>query len=119
MRALAEAAEDGRGEGGRPEVDGASLHAGRCASRRARMRLLALVARGAVQDQDAVEVVHLVLDDPRLQALASIVIALALLVLRRDPHVDGPLDVDVDAGQAQAALLGELLVLARTTRSPG
>ena len=67
----------------------------------------------AVEDQDAVEVVHLVLDDPRLQAARPRrAIVLALLVLGADAHVDRALDVDVDGGQAQAALLGPLLVLA-------
>ena len=35
-----------------------------------------------------------------------------MLVLRADADVDRALDVDVDAGQAQAALLHRLLVLA-------
>ena len=44
---------------------------------------------------------------------ASIDDRLAVRVLRADADVDRPLDVDVDAGKAQAALLHPLLLLAR------
>src|SRR4051794_12790323 len=72
--------------------------------------LLALVARSAVQDQHAVEVVHLVLDDPGLEAAGFHEDVLARLVLGADPYVDRALDVDMDGRQAEAALLGPLLV---------
>ena len=41
---------------------------------------------------------------------ASTVISLAVGVLGADAHVDRALDVDVDAGQAQAALLHDVLI---------
>ena len=46
------------------------------------------------------------LDHARLQARRLDQDRLAALVLRADPHVDRPLDLDADAGQPQAALLG-------------
>src|SRR3954452_15754199 len=57
-------------------------------------RLLALVARRAVQDQDAVEVIHLVLEHARLQARGLDQHVVAALVLAADAHVDRPLDLD-------------------------
>ena len=67
-------------------------------SRRVRIASLALVARRAVEDQDAVEVVHLVLDDAGLEARGlDRAIGSPSLVLRADAHVDRALDVDVDA----------------------
>ena len=74
-------------------------------------RLLALVARGAVEDQDAVEVVHLVLDHARLEPGRLDRDRLAAARPRADAHVDRALDVHRHAGQAEAALLGDLLVL--------
>ena len=69
-------------------------------------RALALLARGAVEDQHAVEVVDLVLEHARLEPEASISDRLAARVEAADPHVQRALDVDRDAGQAEAALLG-------------
>src|SRR3954454_11076070 len=60
--------------------------------------LLALVARRAVEDEDAVEVVHLVLDDPRLETGRLDHDRLAVRITGAHPHVDGALDVHVDAG---------------------
>src|SRR3954464_11984090 len=71
--------------------------------------LLALVARRAVEDQDPVEVVDLVLDDARLEPRGLDEDRLAAGVLRADPDVGRALHVDVDAGKAQAALLHPLL----------
>src|SRR5215211_3581887 len=76
-------------------------------------RLAALLAARAVQDQDAVEVVHLVLDDPRLQPRGLHEPLVALLVPRAHPHVHRALHVHLDAGDRQAALLEGLAVLAR------
>ncbi len=72
MRARGEALEDGGGEVGGAEVDrahasGADGVRGRALAQGAH-RLLALVAARAVEDQDAVEVVDLVLDHARLEA---------------------------------------------------
>ena len=50
---------------------------------------------------------------------ASIEERLAALVERADAHVDGPLDVDRDAGQRQAALLERPRSRRSTTRAPG
>ena len=67
--------------------------------------LLALVARGAIEDQDAVEVVDLVLDDAGLEPRGLDEDVLAVRILGANADMDRPLDVDVHAGQAQAALL--------------
>ena len=75
-------------------------------------RLAALVARGAVQDQLAVEVVHLVLDHARLQARGLDQPLLALLVAGADPDVHGAVDVHPHSGDREAALLERLLLLA-------
>ena len=64
----------------------------------------------AVEDQAAVEVVHLVLDDAGLEARRLDRDLSPSGVLGADAHVDRALDVDVDAGQAQAALLHDVLV---------
>src|SRR4051812_49064011 len=74
--------------------------------------LLALIARGAVEDEDAVEVVDLVLDHARFQAAGLDEDVLAVAVLGAHADVDRALDVDVHGGQAETALLGPLLVLA-------
>src|SRR5215210_7381162 len=76
-------------------------------------RALALVARSALQDQHAVEVVHLVLDHARLEAGCLDQALLALLVERAHADVDWAVDIDGHAGDRQAALLAELLVAAR------
>src|SRR5206468_7046864 len=75
-------------------------------------RLLALVARGAVEDEHAVEMVDLVLDDARLEPAGLDLDRLAVLVARADADVDWALDIDDDAGQRQAALLHDLGLLA-------
>src|SRR5437667_6392432 len=75
-------------------------------------RLLALVARGAVEDEHAVEVVDLVLDDARLEPAGLDLDRLAVLVARADADVDRALDVDDHAGQRQAPLLHDLGLLA-------
>src|SRR3954454_1695546 len=75
-------------------------------------RLLALVARGAIQDEHAVEVVDLVLDDPCLEPRGLDLDRLARLVPGGDADVQGALDVDDDAGEREAALLHDLLCLA-------
>src|SRR5215212_2193148 len=59
---------------------------------------LALVARGPVQDQDAVQVVYLVLDHAGLEARGLDEARAALLVECAYAHVHGALDVDGDAG---------------------
>ena len=75
-------------------------------------RLLALVARRAVEDQDAVEVVHLVLEHARLEPGRLDEQLVAVLVGRLDADVHRALDLDEHAGQRQAALLGGLALLA-------
>src|SRR3954466_5616097 len=75
-------------------------------------RRLALLARRAVEDEDAVEVVELVLDDARLEAGGLDDEVLAELVAGADADGDRALDVDEHERQAQAALLGDLLVAA-------
>src|SRR3954469_20154450 len=70
--------------------------------------LLALIARCAVEDQDAVEMVDLVLDDARLQARGLDRDRLTVLVVRTDADVDRALDVDDHAGQRETALLHRL-----------
>src|SRR4028118_1964931 len=50
----------------------------------------------AVQDEHAVEVVYLVLEDPRQQALGLEAEFLAVRVLARDGHRHGALPVDLD-----------------------
>src|SRR3954454_4988231 len=73
--------------------------------------LLALVARGAVEDEDAVEVVHLVLDDPGLQARGLDEDRLPPPVLGLEAEWDGAFGGDVDGPGAEGALLRTLLVL--------
>src|SRR5207244_13094504 len=75
-------------------------------------RLLALVARGAVEDEHAVQVVDLVLDDARLQPAGLDLDRLAVLVARAAADVDRALHVDDHAGQRQAPLLHDLGPLA-------
>jgi hypothetical protein len=74
-------------------------------------RLLALIARGPVEDQDAVEVVDLVLDHARLESGCLDHDLFALLVQRPDADVDRALDVDEHGRQTEAALLGYLLLV--------
>ncbi len=57
--------------------------------------------------------IHLVLDHARFQAGGLDEERLAVLVERGDTDVHGPFDVHAHAGQAQAAFLGGLLLLAR------
>src|SRR5690349_3892868 len=71
----------------------------------------ALLGRQAVEDEHAVEVVDLVLDDARFAALGVHHDGLAVLVARDHAHARRPRHLDPDAGQAQAAL-GEALLLA-------
>ena len=75
------------------------------ASRSARSAALALVLAGAVENQHAVEVIHLVLDHAGLQAGGLDLDALADRVPAGDAHVDRAVDVDLDVGEAEAALL--------------
>ena len=70
-------------------------------------RALALRARRPVEDQDAVEVVDLVLEDPRLEAGGLDHDRLAVDVEAADAGVQRPLDVHRDPRQAEAALLGD------------
>ena len=81
-------------------------------------RALALVARRAVQDEDAVQVVHLVLDHPGLEARCLDQARLALLVERAHAHVHRALHVDDDPGDREAALV-ERLLSRSTTRARG
>src|SRR3954452_18045284 len=71
--------------------------------------LLAMIARRPVEDEDAVEVVHLVLDDPRLEAGRLDRDRVAGPVLRAHADVHRALDVDEDPREAQAALLHAFL----------
>jgi lactose/L-arabinose transport system permease protein len=75
-------------------------------------RLLALVTGRAVEDQDAVEVVHLVLEHARLEARRLDQLLVAVLVAGAYADVDGTVDLDEHAGQRQAALLERLALLA-------
>ena len=74
-------------------------------------RLFALVLRRPVEDQHAVEVIDLVLDDPCLEPGRFDGAIVAVLVLRTNTNVNGALDVDEDAGDREAALLGRLGVV--------
>src|SRR3954470_5593656 len=56
--------------------------------------LLALIPRRAIEDQHAVEVVHLVLDHARLEPGRLDEDLLPVLVVRPHPHVDRALDLD-------------------------
>src|SRR4051794_35574902 len=76
-------------------------------------RVPALILRGPIEDQDAVQVVELVLDHAGLETRRLDNAVAAVLVLGADPDVDRPLHVDEDAGDRQAALLGLLGVPAR------
>ena len=82
-------------------------------------RELPLLARGSIEDQDSVKVVHLVLDHARFQARCLDKNRRAVLVLGPDPHVHRPFDIDVHRRQAEAALLGDLLLRIPSTRAPG
>ena len=77
-------------------------------------RFLALLARGAIEDQDPVEVVHLVLDDAGLEAGRLDDLGLAPLVERADAHVDRALDVDDLALRAEEIFGPERVVRAHT-----
>src|SRR5579859_5312410 len=76
-------------------------------------RLLALFARGTVEDEHPVEVIHLVLDDPGLEARGLDEHGRAVLVLGPDTHVDRTLHVEQHGRKAEAALLHRLGLLAR------
>ena len=82
-------------------------------------RSLALRRAGPVEDQDAVEVVDLVLEDPRLEARGLEQDRLAVGVEAADAGVQRALDVDRDPRQAEAALLGDGPPRRRATRPPG
>ncbi len=73
---------------------------------------LALRARDAIEDQRAIEMVDLVLDHARLEPLCLDLERLAGLVLAAYSHLGGALDLDVHAGEAETALLGDLQLLA-------
>src|SRR5919109_4554197 len=72
-------------------------------------RALALVARRAVEDEDAVEVIHLVLDHAGLEAGGLDEAALPLLVERSHADVNRALDINGDAGDREAALVEDIL----------
>ena len=72
---------------------------------------------GAVDDQHAVEVVELVLDDARGEAFELEAHLLAGGILALEGHVRRPRDRDADSLERQAALLLALL-LARTIDEP-
>src|ERR687893_2079040 len=76
-------------------------------------RALALVAGRALQDQHAVQVVHLVLDHARLEARGLDQALLALLVEGAHAHEHGAVHVDGHAGDREAALLAQLGLGAR------
>ena len=63
--------------------------------------------------------VDLVLDHARLEPLGLDLELLAVRVLRAHAHARGALDLDVHAGQAQAALFGGLAAPRSATRAPG
>src|SRR5262245_26677151 len=75
-------------------------------------RLLARLAGDAIQDQHAIEVVHLVLDHPGSQPVGLDLELTPARVARAHSHARRALDLDVHAGQAQAPLFGELALLA-------
>jgi hypothetical protein len=75
--------------------------------------LAALVAARPLEDEHAVEVIHLVLDHAGLQARGLDQPVLALLVAGAHAHVHGTLHVDLDARDREAALLQDLAVVAR------
>ena len=87
--------------------------------RSARSGALALGAGGAVEDQDPVEVVDLVLEDARLEPRGLDRDRLALDVAAGDAGVQRPLDVHRHPRQAEAALLGQRQLVREPTRSPG
>src|SRR5918997_879580 len=64
---------------------------------------LAGLAVGAVQDQDAIEVVYLVLEDPREQAGSFYLEWGARGILTRDRDRCRPLDLDLDAWYREAS----------------
>ena len=70
------------------------------------------VRRVPVNEEDAVQVVNLVLQDARRQALAPDPHGLAERVHRLDHDLGGPLHVPLQAGDAQAALHPDLRPLA-------
>src|SRR3984957_17404050 len=82
-----------------------------CLTHRAH-RLLARLARDPVEDQDAVEMVDLVLDHARLKALGLDLKGIPFVVLRANTHARGTLDRIVPARQAEAALFGALALFA-------
>src|ERR1019366_8246535 len=75
-------------------------------------RLLARLARDAVEDQNAAQMVYLVLDDTCRQPLRLDLELLPGLVLRTHPHLCRALHLDVNRGQAQASLFRDLELLA-------
>ena len=75
-------------------------------------RLAPLLAARAVEHQHAVEVVDLVLEHARLEPRRLDRQRRAVLVAAADAQVHVALDVDADAGDAQAALLARLGLLA-------
>jgi hypothetical protein len=80
-------------------------------ARRHGERLAAILVRRSVEDQDAVEVVELVLSDPRRELLELELDGVPLLVARLDAHPHGPLDAHHDALHGQAALVIRLGLL--------
>ena len=81
-------------------------------SRHARIASRRSCAARAVEHQDAVEVVDLVLEHARLEAGGLDRERRAVLVAAADAEVHEALDVDADAGDAEAALLERLGLLA-------
>src|ERR1019366_6131986 len=75
-------------------------------------RRLLRLARDAVEDQNAAQMVYLVLDDTCRQPLRLDLELLPGLVLRTHPHLCRALHLDVNRGQAQASLFRDLELLA-------
>ena len=67
-----------------------------------------LLAGGAFDDEDAVEVVGLVLDHARLETLGLVLEAPAAQVATAHPHGGGTLDRHRHARQAETTLVGHL-----------
>src|SRR4051812_3291208 len=70
-----------------------------------RLDLVEKVGREAVDEQAAVEVVQFVLHGPAEEVVRLDVDRLTVEVVRLDANLAGALDVGVEAGEAQAALL--------------
>jgi hypothetical protein len=115
VRRLRQALEHARGERRRAEEE-TVLKRRFAALAQDAHGLLALVARRAVEDEHAVEVVQLVLDHARLEARRLHEQRLAVAVARLHADVDGALDVDVDTREAETCPLPSTPSRRRTTR---